>query len=435
MIPRSLDMTRMIVRCATAVSLIISLPGCGLLDVSDPTAIKASDVQNAFGSDLLRRDAVRRLYVALSEGVTATGVLADELIDVYYFPGLDKRLTTSTAGEASYTRWMEVRRAASLAIPELVSHGSEATKRAYVSEMFAVRGYATLELAESFCSGFPLHEIVDFKPVYGAPLSTDQDFDRALADFDSALTFAQDSARILNLVRVGRARSLLGLGRYSAAAAAGAAVPSAFRWSAEYSSTLVDQVNRLGFTWQNNQLLGVGNRKGSNGLEFVTAKDPRLTTRLMFTTRGASYYAANKYPDPSAPIVIASGIEVRLIEAEAALKAGDPTWLSILNDLRATQISPAMTVLGDPGTDAARLDLVFRERAFWLFGTGHRLGDMRRLIGRYARPPESVFPTGPYYRGGFSAPPRGVYGPATSIPFPSQLETPYSPAVTGCTSP
>jgi hypothetical protein len=155
----------------------------------------------------------------------------------------------------------------------------------------------------------------------------------------------------------------------------------------------------------------------------------------MFSMLGASYYAATKYGNKSSPMVIASGVEVRLIEAEAALKAGNPTWLSILNNLRATQINPAMTALNDPGTDAGRLDLMFRERAFWLFGTGHRLGDLRRQIRRYAQPIESVFPTGPYYRGGFTQlPPRGVYGPATSIPFPSEIEKQFNPAITGCTS-
>ena len=44
-----------------------------------------------------------------------------------------------------------------------------------------------------------------------------------------------------------------------------------------------------------------------------------------------------------------------------------------------------LAALADPGTPAAREDLMFRERAFWLFGTGHRLGDMRRMIRQYGR--------------------------------------------------
>ena len=50
-------------------------------------------------------------------------------------------------------------------------------------------------------------------------------------------------------------------------------------------------------------------------------------------------------------------------------------------------------------TAAAQVDQLFRERAFWLFATGHRLGDLRRLVRQYARPATSVFPTGPYKTG------------------------------------
>src|SRR5581483_874628 len=105
---------------------------------------------------------------------------------------------------------------------------------------------------------------------------------------------------------------------------------------------------------------------------------------------------------------MASGVEARLIEAEAALAAGDASWLTILNRLRTdgtfttaphpgdptvTDTTwgpgvgavlfpnglPGLRPLTDPGTPAARVDLLFAERAAWLFLTGHRLGDMRRL--------------------------------------------------------
>ncbi len=74
-----------------------------------------------------------------------------------------------------------------------------------------------------------------------------------------------------------------------------------------------------------------------------------------------------KYTGQYAPIVMASGIEARLIEAEAALQAGGGNWLTILNDLMAMAIDPPMDPLMDPGTQDARVDLLFRERAFWLF--------------------------------------------------------------------
>ena len=48
---------------------------------------------------------------------------------------------------------------------------------------------------------------------------------------------------------------------------------------------------------------------------------------------------------------------------------------------------------------AARVDMLFRERAFWLFATGHRMGDMRRLLRQYGRSHDNVYPIGPYKAG------------------------------------
>src|SRR5207237_9537292 len=126
------------------------------------------------------------------------------------------------------------------------------------------------------------------------------------------------------------------------------------------------------------------------------------------------------YTDYDAPVTVASGIEARLIEAEAALQTNDPTtWLSKLNDLRATAITPAIPALADPGA-ATRVDTLFKERAFWMHLTGHRLGDMRRLIHQYARPDSTVFPWGTT---AYGAP----FGKATSFPFIQRVAMAYNP--------
>ncbi|GBD32683.1 hypothetical protein HRbin33_01657 [bacterium HR33] len=107
-------------------------------------------------------------------------------------------------------------------------------------------------------------------------------------------------------------------------------------------------------------------------------------------------------------------MEARLIVAENQLRTGDVAgWLGILNSLRNTV--PGLDPLADPGDGASRVDLHFRERAFWLFGTAHRLGDLRRLVRQYGRDAERVFPTGPYFKG-------GSYGPDVNLPIPFDEE-------------
>ena len=131
-------------------------------------------------------------------------------------------------------------------------------------------------------------------------------------------------------------------------------------------------------------------------------------------------------------MVVADWVEARLIQAEAALQAApDDTssqatgWLGIRNHLRETAITPALPDTTDPGSFDARVDLLFRERALWLFLTGHRLGDLRRLIRQYGRDQSTVFPVGPYDAGS------GTFGTDVNAPIPPD-ERKYNPRFTGC---
>src|SRR5690606_40849192 len=60
----------------------------------------------------------------------------------------------------------------------------------------------------------------------------------------------------------------------------------------------------------------------------------------------------------------------------------DTTWAPGEGAILFTSIGgslPGLPPLEDPGTDEARVDLLFQERAYWLFLTGRRHADMRRL--------------------------------------------------------
>ena len=118
-------------------------------------------------------------------------------------------------------------------------------------------------------------------------------------------------------------------------------------------------------------------------------------------------------------------MEARLIEAEAALRAGNTvTFLTKINDARATRTDLAALTL--PVGQTAQENLLFSERAFWFWGTSHRLGDLRRLIRQYGRARESVFPTGPYFAG-------GTYGTDIAL-LPAQTEKNNKDWVNGCTN-
>ncbi|HEX9608385.1 MAG TPA: hypothetical protein VF962_14250, partial [Gemmatimonadaceae bacterium] len=76
----------------------------------------------------------------------------------------------------------------------------------------------------------------------------------------------------------------------------------------------------------------------------------------------------------------------------------------------------------------SEVDLLFRERAFWLWSTGHRLADLRRLVrpvadGGFGRAENAVFPNGPYAKG-------GSYGTDKFLVIP--LAERNNPQFTGC---
>jgi len=171
-------------------------------------------------------------------------------------------------------------------------------------------------------------------------------------------------------------------------------------------------------TWIDTRLT-TANAEGTNGLPFVSSQDPRTATEDLGISAfdGATEIMAPlKYGSYSAPEVIADGIEARLVEAEAALAAGNYSGangtLEILNGLRA---DAGLGALSAATTTVAQQNQLFTERAYWLFGTAHRLGDLRRLVRQYGRDPESVFPTGNYFKG-------DKYGPDVNLPVPQEEE-------------
>jgi hypothetical protein len=130
--------------------------------------------------------------------------------------------------------------------------------------------------------------------------------------------------------------------------------------------------------------------------------------------------------------ILADGVEAELIKAEAQLRAGNVSgFLATLNALRANSAvltargyTGSLAGLTDPGSEVGRQDLMFRERAYWLFLTAHRVGDMRRLIRQYGRGAETVFPTGAYSSNGRTS----IYGTDTSFPIPvEELNNPDVP--------
>jgi hypothetical protein len=415
------------------VLLAVLIAGC-LEDIQDPDIIEPEELNTLQGAIALYAGAVGDFAVATSgtaggPGVAGTGAMfADEFRHSATPPGervLDLRALTedNTTWAGIYLNLHRSVVAAERAAAALKATAPNPAAEPRIGELYALSAITQVMLAEHYCSGVPFSE---WEPaiVYGAPLSTADVLTRALGRVDSAVAYSPATGPVGDFARVVRARALLGLGSYAAARTAVAAVPTGFKYSTAHSGASDRQAN--GIYVQNRELrrITVADNEGGNGLDFVSAADPRVPTmRAGLGFDGVTpLHALLTLDSRGASVVVASGVEARLIEAEGQLAASEPGWLATLNSLR--QDVTGLGPLADPGTPAGRVDLLFRERAFWLFATGHRLGDLRRLVRHYGRAPAATFPTGSYHKDNLS------YGTDVSIVIPQTERN--NPNYTGC---
>jgi hypothetical protein len=285
--------------------------------------------------------------------------------------------------------------------------------------MINLAAFSYVLFAENFCSGVPFSSTSFGGDVeYGQPLSTEETLNAAIALFDQALTVAQaaGSQVMLNLARVGRARTLQNLGDFSAAAAQAASVPTDFVFDVNFADPPAPQ-NAVWYFVNSANRLSAATGEGQNGLDYFdrgddnNTIDPRVPVDSVGVGLGSQVpqYNQGLYPEQSSPLPLATGIEARLIEAEDDLAAGaSGAYLATLNDLRDDIALPALT---DPGTASGRVSQFYDERARWLWFTSHRLGDLRRMIREYGFNSEDIFPVGQTVFG-------DPYGTDISLPVP-----------------
>ncbi len=418
-----------------AVPMLLVLSACEreqLLGVDTPDQIRPQDASSPNGAAAIRAGALRD-FASFYGGTTNVGVnvyaglLSDELNNAR--PGadhIDQRAFNENTFPAaawnkfsdSYTQAVRAVRALNEFVP------ASATRSRDIGQLYALQGITLNIGGELFCNGVPLATVNDAAPEAATIVSNQQLYQRAIAQADSALGVLGTTAADQNfryLARIAKARAQLNLGQFDAAAATVAAggdgagsvaVPTSWQYVVEFSQTTL--VNTV-FDWMvNTANFGPSDREGGNGLDFRSARDPRVpttTTSRLGQDGSTQVFTVLGYVNGSAPTTLVSGVSARLIEAEAALRRGDvPVWLAKLNEPRADatvrslrNIANSADVLPpmvDPGNADARVNLTFRERAFWFYLNATRVGDLRRLQRQYSRAANSVWPTGAYFKGG-----------------------------------
>jgi hypothetical protein len=454
------------------------LAGCNtdkLVTVTDPTLLAPGSIDNAASVPGLIQGALVNFQGGYSGFGDDAFVSSSALItDEFYWgdtfttrQAVDMRILQPSAlgnmSDPAFARLQQARLSARRAYAAIGKFpGSTSNDPSNQSLMRTYEGYTYVTLSEGWCNSVPFSTLPDSGAIDpaqikgGVGINTMQMNDTAITRFNQALAITATTAN-LNLAKVGMARALVNEGRYAEASAAVAGVSDTYVFRFQHSTNSGSENNPVAALAQNGRY-GVGNLEGAanasgtaarpdtgstavtalgaEGLPFRGAHDPRISYEAKPNCFTASIrcWLNDNYPALASQLPLASGVEARLIEAEAALQANDPvTMMAKLNALRASSatlipvlypqqkqvFSTTLAPLADPADPlapaatqfASRRDLLFRERAFWLYNTGHRQGDLRRLARNYGLATSAVFPSGPYFRS-------GTYGSDVSFPVP-----------------
>lgn len=424
--------------------------GCsGLLDVTDPDVLNPSDLASPSAAIAARNGAILRLTTATSGQNSDNlfligGLLADEWRSGDTF---EQRNTTDQRTVVAENTFldellrdvMRARLQADTAIA--LTRRFEATNTSAIAQMFALKAYAAVLLGEHFCNGIPFSKLDGNVVVGGNPVSVDSAFGIAMAEADSALAIAPAANdRWARLARLVKARALLNRGQFAAAAtaiggaSAATGVPQSYTFSTYHST--VTESNAIWSLNTSARRYVVSPAEGTNGLPFRGAADPRLPTTAGTGSTALAFDSSTPFFNQAKwarydSLVHMSGIEARLIEAEAQYRtdmtsaANRTTVTNMLNAIRTASGVAGLTPLVTPATPTAMEDMIFRERAFWMYSTGHRLGDLRRLMRQYGRTEAQVYPTGAFHKG-------GTYGDVKVIPI--SVDEKNNTNFTGCTN-
>lgn len=445
---------------STALVAAVTLPfalACSadqILDVEDIDVASPGSVSDPAALPAVLAGAIGDFGAAYNGGgdfnqITLSGQLSDELYNTETFPTRienDQRKQSYQSNGSLQNLFYATHQARASADRASAAYISlEKATEVGLAEALNLSALSYIILAENYCNAVPISVVnADGSFTYGESLTTEQLLNTAVAKADSALANATATGGVgaaakrteqARLARIVKARALLDLNKPAEASAAiggETGVPTTFQYNYTHSETTGRQNNGTWGVTISVGRFGVPDREGTNGLPFLsegntagTVKDPRVANVI----RGGSgrgfdntttQYMQQKYPARASAVIIADGVEARLIEAEASLRAGNAAAaLTTLNALRSNSALftlrgytvSSLPALTQAATQADQVTQLFKERAYWLYLTSHRLGDLRRLVRQYNRSSESVFPTGSYHKS-------GTYGTDVNSPIP-----------------
>jgi len=342
---------------AVSLGVAVLLSGCGgdLFDVKNPGAILDEDLNTVKGVSAL----VVGMSSDFSEGFDGQAFLnargGDEMTGggSYYLTGEVRRglvISEDIDGfweDAQRARWVaEAGLERMKGIEDYEFDGNPLTAKAYL-----LAGFGNRWLAENFCY-----------VVYSSPYEGDDGtaqpksvgFQRAIGEFQQAIQ--NGSGEIATAARGGLAQAYVGLGDWANAVTWSAQVPTDFVYEAVYSNNSGREENEMWWeTHQRAEMSVYGTyiaELGPDGDPRVPWTDCREAGACASGQVGAGdannpNFMQEKYDQLGSNIPLVKGTEMRLIEAEAALRNNDlTTAMAKINEVRALWGLDPLTATG-----------------------------------------------------------------------------------------
>ena len=251
-------------------------------------------------------------------------------------------------------------------------------KSIHAGQILLWAGYANRLLGENMC---------DATINAGPKLPSSVFLTRADSELTEAMAIATAAAdtKTAAAARAARASVRADLGNWAAAVNDAAAIADAYVFQMPYYTTDADQYNRIYWATANTPYRAHTVWNTFYDQYYTDTKDPRVSwgqdtknpqgDGAVFNLGKVAWHFETKFAKKEAPINLSSGWEMRLIQAEALLIAGDfVNALPLINKHRlALGLTPWTATTIDEGWTALK-----RERGIELWLEGRRVGDLRR---------------------------------------------------------
>lgn len=296
-------------------------------------------------------------------------------------PSLPGQLTRETVTDAVWQQSVRARWVAEDGIRRFREHLPDFASSPHAARALVHAGFANRLLGETFCEAVIDGGDVQPHTVY---------FERAEAHFTEAIAVATaaELPDVALAARAGRASVRASLGDWAGAVSDAAGIPNSFKYQARFTTTELDQYNILYWANANSpfrtfSVVGTfyeGYYSETGDPRAAWGTNPQYPNGEIATVR---WLFPLKYKSRTDAINLVSGRELRLIEAEAALRQGNtPQALNTINALRTSLASDQDGQPLDPWPASSNAETVWRylkvERGIELWLEGRRLGDLRR---------------------------------------------------------